>query len=128
MSAIFLRKEELLAIQHRLIDESGGSHGILNEGALESAIVSVENRVHYEDADVVACASTYLWHITQSHAFVDGNKRIGAAAMEIFLDANGWEIDADDDQLFDLVMSIAAGERSRDDTDAWLRLRVHRAR
>ena len=127
MSAIFLRKEDLIAVHQRLIDQSGGSHGTLNEGGLESAIAAVENRVCYEDADVVACAATYGWHLTQAHAFVDGNKRVGAAALEIFLDANGWSVDATDDELYDLIMSIADGTRSREAVDGWLRPRVQRS-
>jgi death-on-curing protein len=126
MSAIFLRKEDLLAVHHRLIDESGGSHGILNEGALESAIAAVENRVYYEDADVAACAATYGWHLTQAHAFIDGNKRVGAAALEIFLEANGWTLDASDDEMYDLIMSIADGSCARDAAETWLRPRLRR--
>ena len=124
MSAVFLRLAELVAIHERLIEDTGGNPGLAREGALDSAIAAVENRVHYEDADVIVCAATYLFHITQAHAFIDGNKRIGAAAMEVFLEINDCELVASDDELFELVMSIADGSRARAEAEDWLRPRV----
>jgi death on curing protein len=121
---IFLRKSEVLALHHALIDEFGGSHGVLNEGALESALVAPENRRYYEDAGLAACAAAYAYHFTQAHAFVDGNKRVGAGAMEQFLVANGAALVADDDSIYDLIMGIADGSLARDDVERWLHERV----
>lgn len=73
---LFLYKSEVIDIQKRLIEEFGGIHGLLDEGALESALASAENRAYYENADIAICAATYAWHLTQAHAFIDGNKRI----------------------------------------------------
>ena len=121
---IFLRRSEILALHRRLIEEFGGAPGVLNEGALESAVVAPENRRWYEEADIVACAAAYAWHFTQAHAFVDGNKRVGAAAMEVFLIANGARVEASDDALSKLIMRIASGDLDRDGTERWLRRRV----
>jgi death-on-curing protein len=121
---ILLTKSEVLALHHRLIDEFGGSHGLLDEGALESALIAVENRRHYEDADLVACAATYPWHLAQAHAFLDGNKRVAAAVTEAFLVANGAALHASDDELFVFYMGIAASERTREKAERWLRRRV----
>lgn len=124
---IFLRKTDLLELHRRLLAEHGGSDGILNEGALESALIAAENRRFYEDADLAACAATYAFHLTQAHAFVDGNKRVGAAAMEVFLVANCVEVEADDDELYELIMGIASGERPRPGVEEWLRSRLRPA-
>lgn len=78
MPFLFPRKQEVLDIHARLIEEFGGSHGLRDEGVLESALAAAENRKHYENANLAACAATYAYHLTQAHAFVDGNKRVAA--------------------------------------------------
>lgn len=67
----FPDKLDVLTIHARLIAETGGSVGLRDEGMLESALAAAENRYKYEDADPVACAATYAYHLTQAHAFVD---------------------------------------------------------
>ena len=74
----FLHLDEVLEAQAELIDEHGGTHGLRDQGALESALAAAENRVHYEEAAAIICAATYAYHLTQAHAFIDGNKRIAA--------------------------------------------------
>jgi death on curing protein len=69
---LFLRKQEVLEIQHRLIEQFGGTHGIRDEGLLDSALSAPENRLHYENANLATCAATYAYHLTQAHAFLDG--------------------------------------------------------
>jgi len=114
MSAmLFLRKDELIEIQKKLIEEFGGTHGLRDEGALESALTAIENRAYYENADISICAATYAYHLTQAHVFIDGNKRIAAAASEIFIEINEVKLNATNDQIVDLFMGIAAGDVSR---------------
>lgn len=114
---LFLRKQELLTIHEQLIEEFGGIHGLRDEDALESALTAVQNRVYYENADLVICCATYAYHLTQAHAFIDGNKRIGAAAAEIFLEINGASLNATNDQIVELFLNIAAGTVSRDEVE-----------
>ena len=123
---IFVRKHEVLEIHRRSLDEFGGSTGLRDEGAFESALVAVENRLAYEQADVLECAATYAHHLTMAHAFVDGNKRVAAATMRVFLLINDVEITASQDELYDLFITIASGEMKRDDVEQWLRLRVQK--
>jgi death-on-curing protein len=121
---ILLRKIEILMLHDRLIQEFGGSPGIRDEGALESALVAADNRLWYEQADEVACAATYAYHLTMAHAFIDGNKRVGAAAMRTFLIVNEIGIKASQDDLYDLFMAIASGDMNRDAIEGWLRARL----
>lgn len=114
---IFLRKQEVLTIHKQLIEEFGGTHGLRDEGALDSTLVAAENREYYEKADLTTCAATYAYHLTQAHAFIDGNKRIAAAVSEVFLEINGAHLDAANDQVVELFLSIAAGELSRDEVE-----------
>jgi len=118
---IFLNKCEIIAIQERAIDEFGGLHGIRDEGALESAIIAVENRHHYEEADLIACAATYGYHIAKAHAFIDGNKRTAAAATETFLMVNDLSLEVTNSQFANLFIGLASGDISREDAEALLR-------
>lgn len=121
---LFLRKQEVLAIHAKLIDEFGGSHGLRDEGALESSLIAAENRAHYENTELAICAATYAFHLSQSHAFIDGNKRIAAATAEIFLELNGASLNATNDEVVDLFLGIAASELSRDEVEEFFNQRV----
>ena len=88
-----------------------------DEGALESALAAAEQRHFYENADLATCAATYAFHLSQAHAFVDGNKRAAAAVSEIFLEINGARLALSNDQVVDLFLRIAAGELLRDQVD-----------
>ncbi len=114
---IFLRRQELIEIHKKLIKEFGGTHGLRDDAALESAMAAAENRAYYEDADISVCAAIYAYHITQAHAFIDGNKRVAAAASEIFLEINGAALNVTNDDIYELFMSIAAGEKSRNEVE-----------
>ena len=121
---ILLRKAEVLEMHRRSLEDFGGAPGIRDEGAFESALVAVENRLAYEQADVLACAATYAYHLTMAHAFVDGNKRVAAASMRVFLLVNEAEIAAREDDLYDLFIAIASGDKRRDAVEEWLRARA----
>ena len=58
-------------------------------------------------------AAAYLFHLCQNHAFIDGNKRVGANAAITFLLMNNWEPTFDEEELVDLVLSVAAGGLSK---------------
>ena len=124
---IFLRKQEVIDIQDRLIEEFGGSHSLRDEGALESALSAVENRAFYENADLAVCAATYAYHLSQAHAFIDGNKRVAAAVTEVFVELNGGQLEATNDEVVTLFMKIASGELSRDEVEDFFNQRVIRS-
>lgn len=121
---IFLRKSDMLRMHQRSRADFGGADGLRDPGALESALVAAENRHHYEEADVIACAAAYAFHLSKAHAFIDGNKRVAAAATEVFLVINGYVLDAEDDELYTFYIGVADGSSSRDDAEAWLRARA----
>jgi death-on-curing protein len=121
---IFLTKTEVLKIHRRTLSEQGGSEGVRDEGVLESALLAAENRAFYEDADVIACAAAYAFHLTQAHAFVDGNKRVAAVATEVFLLVNGFLLKETDAKLESFYLKIAGSEMTRDEVEQFLRERV----
>ncbi|HEX8735862.1 MAG TPA: type II toxin-antitoxin system death-on-curing family toxin [Pyrinomonadaceae bacterium] len=114
---IFLDKESILVIQARLIERYGGIHGLRDEGALESALMAAENRAYYENAPIEILAATYAFHLSQAHAFLDGNKRIAAAVAGVFLEINGAWLNASEDEIIELFLDIAASRLSREDVE-----------
>jgi len=121
---IFLTKDLVVELHETLLADFGGEEGFLNESALDSALSAAQNRAWYEGADVACCGATYAFHLTKAHAFVDGDKRIGAAAAAAFLDANGCVLDATNDEFHAVVLAIAASRMTRDEVDAWFAARV----
>lgn len=109
---------------HRLVIEtSGGAHGVRDLGALESAIA--QPRMTFGGQDLyptpVAKAAALGFALVQNHPFLDGNKRVGHAAMETFLVLNGFEVAAGDDEQEALMLGLAAGELDRSELVSWLR-------
>jgi death on curing protein len=114
---IFFKKTNVIEFHTRLIERFGGSYGRRDEGALESALAAAPNRRHYEDANIVKCAATYAYHLSQAHAFIDGNKRIAAAIMELFLNINQASLQASDDEVENLILGVAASRITRDEAE-----------
>jgi death-on-curing protein len=114
----------VLALHARAIEEFGGLHGVRDAGALEAALTAAENRAYYEQAPLPTCAATYAYHLTQAHAFLDGNKRLAAAVAEIFLELNGAELRTTDEEIVAVFLAIAAGQVSRQDVEQWFAQRV----
>jgi death-on-curing protein len=72
----------------------------------------------------VTCAATYAYHLTQTHAFVDGNKRVAAAITEAFLETNGFELLMTNEEIIDLFLAIADSGLSREQVEDTLREKV----
>ena len=113
----FIDKESVLEIQARLIERYGGIHGLRDEGALESALAAATNRAYYENVPIEILAATYAYHLSQAHAFLDGNKRIAAAVAGVFLELNGAWLSASEDEVIELFLDIAASRLSREDVE-----------
>lgn len=117
---LFPRKDEVLEIHRKLIEQFGGLPGIRDEGALDSALLAAAHREHYEGADLATCAATYAYHLTRNHPFVDGKKRAGAAVSEIFVRLNGAQLAASNDEIVELFLRIAGGEAPREEVEQTL--------
>ena len=119
----YLSLEEVLELHRRVIARSGGSAGIRDEGALLSAIAQPQMSFGGQELypTLVEKAAALSFSLIQNHPFVDGNKRIGHAAMEVFFVLNGFEIRADVDNAERAVLAVASGEMSREDWTNWLK-------
>ena len=121
---LFPTIEEVLDLHKQAIEEFGGAHGLRDEAAIESALMAAENRAYYENASPAMCAATYAYHLTQGHAFVDGNKRIAAAVSELFLSINDARLELTNGEIVDLFLGIAASQITRDDVERIFAQRV----
>ena len=119
----YLALNELLELHRRIIAQSGGTPGILNLGALESALAQPQVTFGGNDLypTLIEKVAALGFSLIQNHPFVDGNKRIGHAAMEVFSVLNGFEIVAPVDEQEQIILNTAAGKLPQSDLTAWLR-------
>ena len=115
MSEVFFPDfDEVLLIHAEIIKATGGSAGLRDAGGLELALKAAENRFNYETKDLSKLAAAYAYHLSQAHAFVDGNNRIAGVVAELFLKLNGAKLNATNDEIVEIFLAIAAGEMSRE--------------
>jgi death-on-curing protein len=119
----FLSLGEVLALHRRILAETGGRLGVRDLGAIASALSQPKVSVGGEDAypTLVDKAAALGYSLIRNHGFFDGNKRIAHAATEVFLVLNGMELRASVDEQERFMLSLAAGEVSREGLADWLR-------
>ncbi len=125
----YLTLAELLVLYRRVMEQSGGAAGIRDRGGIESALAQPRATFGGEDLhpSLVEKAAALGFSLIRNHPFIDGNKRIGHAAMEAFLLKNGYEIQASVDEQEQIILAVAAGAMPRSEFTEWLRHHVVRA-
>ena len=126
MRSLSLRS--ILSLHREIIRATGGAEGVLNPEALKSALAQVDLTFSGEELypTLIDKAAALGYFIIANHPFVDGNKRIGHAAMETLLVLNGHEIDASSDEQEEVVLRVASGELDLRVFTPWLREHVVR--
>ncbi|HET6576705.1 MAG TPA: type II toxin-antitoxin system death-on-curing family toxin [Gemmatimonadales bacterium] len=111
MKPEFLTVEDVLGIHAEVIAEFGGEGALRDLGLLQSAVAMPQQTFggQFLHDSLFAMAAAYLFHITQNHAFVDGNKRTALTAALVFLRLNLIVIDRDVEQLYDVTIGVAEG-------------------
>ena len=119
----YLTVNEVLETYSRVMQQTGGAVGILDLGSLESAVAQLRMTFGGEELypTIVEKASALGFSLIRNHLFVDGNKRTGHAAMEMFLVLNGYEISATVEEQVKVVLQVAASEMGREAFTDWLR-------
>lgn len=119
----YLSLAEILDLHRRILSESGGMAGIRDLYALEASIMSPYASFDQQDIypDVVSKAAALSFSVVMNHPFVDGNKRVGHAAMEVFLILNGQEISCCEEEQEQVMLDLAAGRMKRDAFKEWVR-------
>lgn len=122
----YLSKADLLLIHTRCLQQSGGIDGIREERGLESAMALPQQG--FGDVEfyptLAEKAAILGFAIILNHPFLDGNKRTGFLAMEMFLLINGYEIIEQVDIIEDMILRVAAGEVKKEDFTQWLIPRI----
>ena len=103
--------------------KQGGAEGVRDMGLLESALKRPQNLWHYSDPkpDTAALAASLAHGIAKNHPFFDGNKRTAWMLCRLMLRLNRCDIQASDNEKYDAMLALAAGEWSEEEFAAWLR-------
>lgn len=117
-----LSKQQIILLHEHMIRETGGAHGLRDEGMLDSALAApfqeVFGTVAYPSIQQKAARLGY--GLIMNHPFVDGNKRIGTHAMLVLLALNGIELQYAQDELSDEILDVAAGEYAYEQLLQWI--------
>lgn len=125
---IYLTVEQNLFLHMRLVQETGGTHGIRDLPLLQSAVArprrSPRPQATFQGEDlypgVHAKAAALMHSLIENHPMVDGNKRLGAASAGIFLQLNKWRLTATNVELEEFTLRVARGGVDADEIAKWL--------
>jgi death-on-curing protein len=125
---LHLSLDQVLQIHELQIEKFGGAAGLRDPAALESAVARPAMTFGGEDLypDVPSKTAALMHSLVMNHAFVDGNKRVGITAAELFLRLNGYRLDASNPELEELTMTVARGELDAEALAIWFRQRISR--
>jgi death-on-curing protein len=124
----YLLAEQVLFIHARIIDESGGAHGVRDLGLLKSAVgrpqATFDNRDLYPD--VYHKAAALMDSLINNHPFIDGNKRTSIASTALFLRRNGFRLEGTQQDIETFTLDMALKKISIEVATNWLKLHATR--
>lgn len=121
---LWLQRSWVDALHFQQLSRFGGLYGVRDDGAIESALARARNQWEYAaERDIAKLAAAYGYGLTRNHGYSDGNKRIGFVAMAVFLDVNGWSLEAPEPAVVRIMLGVAAGEVNEEELAA--RIRTH---
>jgi len=117
-----LTKEQVLMLHSQLIEATGGSYGVRDEGLLDSALESPFQSFSGEELypSIQAKAARLCYGLVKNHAMIDGNKRLGAHTMLVFLVVNGYELSYTQKELSDLILDVVDDRKGNEDILKWI--------
>lgn len=122
---LWLKREWVDALHFQQLKRFGGLYGLRDPGAIESALARPLNQWSYGHAeDLPALAAGYGFGLARSHGYSDGNKRIALVAMAVFLELNGYTLEASETAVVEVMLAVAAGDLAEADLASWLGQRV----
>jgi len=111
----FLSLDEVLRVHTRSLAEHGGSDGTRDLGLVESALASAKNTFYYANGDLFDVAASYAFHLAESQAFIDGNKRTAVTSAMIFLAKNGVYAQPPTWTLYSAMIDVAEKKKTKAD-------------
>jgi death-on-curing protein len=123
MSVHFVPDEIVLTIHTDLLQRYGGEAGLRDRNLLESALAQPKMTIgdKYAYKTIFNKAAAYGFYIYMNHPFVDGNKRVALVLMDIFLQKNGWEISATEEETYSMMISLSSIRLSKVQLSLWLK-------
>lgn len=123
MAVHFIPDDLVLVIHADLLQRYGGLPGLRDRGLLESALAQPRVTVggKFAHRTLFEKAAAYGFHLCKNHPFVDGNKRVAFVLMDLFLQKNGWEIVAEEEDAYSMVMALASGRLTKAQLTSWLK-------
>ena len=123
MAVQFIPEELVLTVHTDLLQRYGGTPGLRDRNLLESALGQPKMTVRgkYAHKTIFDKAAAYGFHVCNNHPFVDGNKRVAFVLMDIFLQKNGWEIVAHEEEAYTIMMALASGKLTKFQLASWLK-------
>ena len=122
---IYLSSAAVLYLHEQLIEAFGGAAGIRDEGALESALA--RPRASFAGQPLYPTlfekAAALFESLCVNHPFVDGNKRVAYAGTGLFLELNGWRLQADTEDAVAFTLEVAAGKQGKEELRVWIEQR-----
>ncbi len=116
----FISKSLALKIHQQQIERFGGLLALRDEGLLESGLGAAQQTWHYTQ-DIFQTAAQYCYSLVHNHPFIDGNKRVAAACMLVFLVGNGYKPIMSNAELYDWVIQVVTNQLSREQLAELLR-------
>lgn len=117
---IWLDAADVTAYHAEQIAEHGGSAGLRDRGLLESALARPRNLAAYGVPTAFDLAAAYAFGIAKNHSFVDGNKRVAFVASVTFLELNGWQFVATEEDAALTFLGLAGGKMTEQEVSLWL--------
>jgi death-on-curing protein len=124
MDYAWLSARDGLAIHEEQLAEHGGADGVRDMGLLESALARPRNLLAYGKPDFADLAAAYAAGVARNHPFVDGNKRTAWMLAVVFLDLNGFDLEADMVDALQAMLSLAEGRIDESAFAAWMRPQI----
>ena len=122
MKPVWLSESAVLAMHEELLAEHGGASGAVNMGQLKATLACPQQKLDYEDPDIIDLAASYGFGFARNHCFTDANKRISLVAIDVFLQINGHELVASEIDAVATMIQLAAGEISESELAVWIRV------
>lgn len=118
----YLSKDQIIKLHQVLIETSGGSSGIRDEGTLDAALKAPLQTFDKCELfpSIIDKAAHLAFGIIKNHPFVDGNKRIATHAMLIFLSLNGIMLSYEDEEFIDIILKVASSQANERDLYKWI--------
>jgi death-on-curing protein len=127
---IYLTAEQVLFLHDRLVEETGGEHGVRDLGGLESALARPQAAFCGTEfyPDLMTKAAVVMDGIVRNHPFIDGNKRAGIATAALFLEINGYRLTATNAELEQFTLRVTTTKPDIENIAEWFRAKTTRVR